>query len=125
MAFFSDSESHPRRTADGKPYISAETQEMLKTLSVQLVVFEQLFQEQWFVSNICIIFIISRAGAVFVFLSRAAVFNLTTRGSKIETGPNEEAADDFGSDSENTNFCDQVLVILSNDDVRCQTLNPR
>jgi hypothetical protein len=47
LEFFSDSESHPRRTADGKPYISAETQEMVKNLGAQLIIFEQLFQEQW------------------------------------------------------------------------------
>jgi hypothetical protein len=47
LEFFSDSESHPRRTADGKPYISAETHEMVTNLGAQLKIFEQLFQEQW------------------------------------------------------------------------------
>jgi hypothetical protein len=37
-----------------------------------------------------------------------AAFNLIIRCSKIETGLSEEAADDADSDSEITNFCDQV-----------------
>lgn len=47
MAFFSDSESHPRRSADGKPHITEETKEMIANIGEQLRIFEDLFLESW------------------------------------------------------------------------------
>jgi hypothetical protein len=47
VAFFSDSESHPRRSADGKPHITEETKEMIANMGEQLRIFEDLFLESW------------------------------------------------------------------------------
>jgi hypothetical protein len=47
ISFFSDSDSHPRRSADGKPHINAETKEMIANMSEQLKTFEEMFQESW------------------------------------------------------------------------------
>jgi hypothetical protein len=47
IAFFSDNDSHPRRSADGKPHITAETKEMIANIGKQLKVFEDMFLESW------------------------------------------------------------------------------
>ncbi len=45
--FFTDSDSHPRRMTDGKPHFTAETQEMLKRISEQTKIFEDMFLDTW------------------------------------------------------------------------------
>ena len=47
LEFFSDTDSHPRRMVDGKPHLSAETQEMVKRIGEQLKIFEDMFLETW------------------------------------------------------------------------------
>ena len=49
LEFFTDSDSHPRRTADGSKHISADTQEMISNIRVQVKFFEEMFFESWWV----------------------------------------------------------------------------
>jgi hypothetical protein len=47
LQFFTDSEDKPRRTKDGRPHITPETQEMIRRTGDQLKIFEELFLESW------------------------------------------------------------------------------
>ena len=47
LQVFTDSDDKPRRTKDGRPHITPDTQEMIARTADQLKIFEEMFLESW------------------------------------------------------------------------------